>query len=140
MNEIFANLFELWGVFYIETENFSDQLYEYNIYTPIGWFLMISCVVWMLLYYKLIDHVNFARWYHWLIWLVLLCLINFGFAYYWSTTELEFHFQEANGGEPPYSGEYVNFSLVIVLYTAIFGIIWSLIFKRFAINTKTTPF
>jgi hypothetical protein len=136
MNEIFANLYELWGVFYIETENFSDQLYNYNIYTPIGWVLMISCVVWMLLYYKLIDHVNFARWFHWLMWLVFLCLINFGFAYYWSTTELDFYFD----GDAPYSGEYVNFSLVNVLYAAVFGIFLSLIFKRFAINTKTTPF
>ena len=139
MNEFFASLYELWGLAYISYENFSDQMYEYEVYTPIGWFLIVSAIVWMLIYYKVLDHVNFSRWYHWMLWLILLCVFNFGFAYYWSYTELNFHFQEANK-ELPYSGEFTNFSLVNVLYAVCLAMICTMIMKRFAVNTKKTPF
>jgi hypothetical protein len=138
MNEIFASIYEAGGLFYIEFEDFSNQLYNYEIYTPIGWVLILSSLIWMFLYYK-IDHVNFSRWYHWLIWLAILCAINFVFAYYWSVKELTLHFEE-EGIQMPYSGEFVNFSLINVLYAIVLGILLSLMLKKIAVNTKTTPF
>ncbi len=138
MNEIFASIYEAGGLFYIEFEDFSNQLYNYEIYAPIGWVLILSSLIWMFLYYK-IDHVNFSRWYHWLFWLAILCVINFVFAYYWSVKELTLHFEE-EGIKMQYSGEFVNFSLINVLYALVLGIVLSLMLKKIAVNTKTTPF
>jgi len=137
MNEFFATIYEAGTVFYFN--DFSDQLYQHEVYAPIGWFLLISSPLWMTIYYRLIDHVNFSRWFHWLLWLVILCIFNFCFAYFWSSTELTDKYQIA-GREVPFSGEFVNFSLVNVLYSIVLALVFSLVLKKFAVNTKRTPF
>jgi hypothetical protein len=137
MTEFFASLYELGDMFYFDT--FSNDMYDYDIYMTIGWFLIASSLVMMFVYYIVIDHPKFSRWFHWALWILILATINFGFAYYWSSTELGFIYEDI-GTEVPYSNEFTNFSIVNAIWSIVFGFIFSIALKWRAVSARRTPF
>lgn len=137
MNEAFASLYEGWGIFWLG--NFSNDLYNNNIYMPVGLILLGSTLVWMAIYYYLIDHPSFAKWYHWLIWLLLLCTANFIVANSMSFTRLDALYA-AQGKELPYYMEFSTFGFVNALWAFILGFVVSLMIKGKSVMCKRTPF
>ena len=137
MTQVFASIYELGNLFYFP--GFSDDMYENDLYMTIGWFMIVSSLIWMIIYYIVIDHPKFARWYHWLLWVAALALINFGFAYYWTTTELEFIYEEMDQ-IVPHSSEFANYSIVNALWSMVLGLLLSPLLKLRATSTRRTPF
>ena len=54
MNDLFAPLYEGWGLFYLD--NFSDDLYNARLYIPIGLTMLLSSLALMGVYYYVINH------------------------------------------------------------------------------------
>lgn len=67
MNDFFANLFELWGAAIIENSqaSFSNQMYDNGLYPSIGLLMCISAVLFVILYYFIINHARLSKWYWW---------------------------------------------------------------------------
>jgi len=137
MNEIFAPVYEGWGIFWLG--DFSNDMYSNNLYTPVALTLIFSSIIWMLIYYYVIDNPRFARAWHWLIWMLLLCGINFAVANYISVSKLS-ELYTALGKDVPYYSEFTTFSFVNALWTFIFAFIVSLLIKGKSVMCKRTPF
>lgn len=132
MNDLFAPLYEGWGLFYLD--NFSDDLYNSSLYIPIGLTLVLSAAALMAVYYYVINHPRFNRWYHWLLYAVIIGAINFGVAYYISYQTISELYEQ-----DPYQSQYYTFGLVNFLYALVFSFLFSYILRWWSINCATTP-
>ena len=132
MNDLFAPLYEGWGLFYLD--NFSDDLYNARLYIPIGLTMLLSSLALMGVYYYVINHPRFNRWYHWLLYVVLIGLLNFGVAYFISYNEISQLYEQ-----DPYNSQYYTFGLVNFLYTCLFSTLFSYLIRWWSINCATTP-
>jgi len=137
MNELFAPFYEGWGLFYLD--QFSDDMFKYSLYVPIGLTLILSTSLMLVVYYYAIDHPKFAKWYHWLIWVLLICGINFIVAYYVSYNELDLIYAQKQQ-TLPYSTEFFSFSMFNAFWTLMFGLIVSALIKWKSVSCKRTPF
>lgn len=137
MNEIFAPLYEGWGLFWLG--DFSNDLYSNNLYTPVGLTMLVSSIIWMVIYYYVIDHPRFAKAWHWLVWILILCGINFAVANYVSFSQLTELYTEQEKDVPYYS-EFTTFSFVNALWTFIVAFAVSLLIKGKSVMCRRTPF
>ena len=120
MNDFFATIYELGSVFYLG--DFSDVVYDNNLYMPVGIVLSISSLVGMLIYYYIINHPRYARWYHWLGCAATVGVINAGYAYWTILSKLEIIYAEVDE-TVPFSTEFFSFSVVDFLWTLIFCLV-----------------
>ena len=132
MNDLLAPLYEGWGLFYLD--NFSDDLYNNRLYIPIGLTLLLSSVALMGIFYYVINHPRFNRWYHWLFYVMLIGALNFGVAYYISYTTLSQLYEQ-----DPYQSQYYTFALVNFLYAVVFSFLFSYLLRWWSVNAATTP-
>ena len=135
MNDFFANWYELLAYF----DNFSNDLYNQNLYITIGLCMVFIPVILLSIYYYMVDSVKFNKWYHWVILVVILAAINFCIAYFTSFNELSFIYEQQNKALP-YSSEFVGFSLINVLWTVLVSFVWSMMIKWGSKNCRRTPF
>ena len=132
MNEFFANIYELWYL-----DDFSTDMYNYNIYLSIGLTLIISCPLLILIYYKVIDHPHFSRLKHWLLYVLIIVLFNFGFAWFWASSEIDIIYD----GQQTFTFEsYLSFSLLNGIYAFVLSFLISIPMKKISNNCSTTPF
>jgi hypothetical protein len=136
MNDFFAALYEGFhplNLFYIQ--DFSNEMYDSGAYVTIGVIMIFSSLILMTLYYYLLSsYGNLYKRLFWFIWLLIIAIINFAVAYYYSIVELEN--LQLNYGFT----EHFNFSIVNVLWTVIFSFLFSLILKFKSIQGSRTPF
>jgi len=135
MNDFFASWYELLAYF----DGFSDDMYNQNLYITIGLCMILIPIAVLAIYYYVVNSVKFAKWWHWLLLVVVLCVINFGIAYGVSYNELSYLYEQQNK-TLPYSMEFVSFSLVNALWTFVVSFIWSMIIKWGSKNCRRTPF
>jgi hypothetical protein len=136
MNDLFSALYELFG--YIQ--DFSDNLYETGVNIPVGIVMVLLSAVGMASYYFAINHPKFNRWFHWLLVVGVLALINFGIAWAMSDSALYDYFQGVNQ-EIPYSTiDFVTYSVVNAVWSVVFSFIFSLCMKWGSSNAKYSPF
>ena len=123
------------SIFYIN--DFSQAMYEADAYTSVGLIMFISTLVMEGLYYYILS--NYGNMYKlsaWFTWLLLIAVINFIVAYMSSMSALN---QSEPGNTYTFS-QYFTFSMVNVLWAAIFSFIFSLILKIKSICASKTPF
>lgn len=143
MNDFFAMIYEAGDLFYMN--EFSNDLYNYSLYIPVGLTLIISSIIGLVLYYYVIDNPRFAKWWHWLFWVLIFCVINFAVGYYLTYTELDIKYAEMEM-QLPYSSEFLTFSLENALYTFFFCFGASFLIKGIgslvglSVMTRKTPF
>jgi hypothetical protein len=137
MNDIFASLYELFAYF----EGFSDDLYENKLYIPVGLSMSVGSLIGIIIYYYGINHPRFNRWYHWLITVLTVCIINFGIAYSVVINGLDNIYASQNQ-EIPYSAEILIFSLINAIWTLIASFVFSFVRKigKWSYNCRNTPF
>lgn len=136
MNEFFAMLYEGFhplDLFYIP--DFSNDMFHSGAYVTIGWAMLISAFVLEAVYYYFISSFgNLYRRIYWFIWLVVIAVVNFAVAYYYSNMAME-------DMELVYGfTEYFNFSMVNVLWAVLFSFAFSLVLKLKSIKGSRTPF
>ena len=135
LNLFFATWYELLAYF----AGFSDDLYNENLYLHIGLYMVFIPVAVLTLYYYAVNSVTFNKWWHWLILVIILALINFGLAYRITYIELSYLYEQQNS-ELPYSSEFVSFALINLIWTIVVSIVWSFLIKWGSKNCKRTPF
>lgn len=132
MNELFASIYESKPIgFY--NPNFSQEVFNAYLYQKYGIVLIISTLLTVLLYYKLLDKPKFSKISVWIIVLVFTVLINFGYLLVDSRT-----FLEANGFQ--FEGEYMSLAISNGIYCLILFVVFSLIVKNFSISNSKVPF
>lgn len=141
MNDFFANLFELWGLAIIENSqaSFSDQMYDNALYPPIGLVMIISAVLFTIIYYFIINHARLSRWYWWGLGGLIVAVLNFFTS--WGIADGKLYQIYVNAGmQYPFSFiDILPFSLIVAMWAFIVYLLASVIFKRFSINSRHTP-
>lgn len=141
MNDFFANLFELWGLAIIENSqaSFSDQMYYNALYPPIGLVMIISAVLFTIIYYFIINHARLSRWYWWGLGGLIVAVLNFFTS--WGIADGKLYQIYVNAGmQYPFSFiDILPFSLIVAMWAFIVYLLASVIFKRFSINSRHTP-
>jgi len=133
MNNFFATLYE--SLFFIDTNNFSENMFLSGAYVSIGLIMVISSLISELLYYYFIS--NYKMFYkrtYWFLWIAFTSLINFIVAY-----SISFSAMAANGDIYTFI-EYFSFSMVNILWTMAFCFLFSIVFKFKSIRASRTPF
>jgi hypothetical protein len=137
MNAFFTTIYELGSVFYLG--DFSDYLHRNDLYMPVGFVMVISSLVGMLIYYYVLNHPRYDKWYHWFGCVVVVGIINAVSAYWVVLSKLEIVFAREDE-EVPFSTEFFSYSIVDFLWTLIFCFVFSLLVKWGSSNCRKTPF
>lgn len=136
MNAFFAMLYEGFhplDLFYIP--DFSDSMFESGAYVTIGLIMIFSTLLMESIYYYLLSsYGSLYKRVFWFVWLLVIAIVNFSVAYYYSMDALE-----DNGMDYAFT-DYFNFSMVNVLWATIFSFVFSLILKVKSIRGSRTPF
>ena len=123
------------NLFYIN--EFSNAMFSADAYTSIGLIMLFSSFVLIALYYYVFSNYgNLHKRSYWLLWLLIIAIINFAVAYTSSLSSL-------NNYEPSNTytfSQYFTFSMVNVLWAVIFSFIFSLILKLKSTCASRTPF
>lgn len=142
MNDFFASIYEGFNplnIFYIEF--FSDDMYESGVYSTIGWLMILSSILVVVLYYFFIS--NLGKLYKTAFWLVIIgviALINYMIGFYFSMNAMNDFYTTSEEGNPYGFFEYSQFGLYNVLWAVLLSIIVSLIVKGKSIKASKTPF
>jgi hypothetical protein len=128
MNEIFAPLYEL--LYY--TSPFSDDLYQEQLYAPLGIIALLSALLIAVLFYYVINRPSFSRWYHWLIMLGICFGINYA-------TGVSIPKSKLSPLNPAYSSEYWTFAIFNSILAILLYIIFSFMIRWWSTNCKRTP-
>ncbi|MGB7529560.1 hypothetical protein [Sphingobacterium cellulitidis] len=132
MNELFASLYEFEPIgFY--NPNFSQEVFSAYLYQKYGLVLLISTLIFVFIYYKVLDKPFFAKFRYWFI--VLIIIVSFNFAYLLIDCRTV---MDAAGFK--FEGEYVSLAISNGIYCSILFLILSLIVKNISINNSKVPF
>ena len=138
MDEFFANLYELYGRAFLV--QFSDDMYDNGFYNSIGIVMFTSIVVVGLLYYYIINHPRWNRWFWWLLIGFLLAVANSITAWVMANNMLDKLYTDA-GMQMSYGlAQFLPFSVVAGVLTLFFFFIFSFIIKWGSRNCKNSPF
>jgi len=109
-----------------------DPIFATDIYPFVGLFTLIFALVFAVVFYIILGRSRpvWDKTVHWVVTMVILLIIAFGFAYNNAQTVTE---EDENSF-------FYKFAMVNTLYAFIYYVIFSLIFKRFSIFAKRTPF
>lgn len=131
MKEVIAKFFEFGGSFLSIA---ADDLYDY-VYTPMAFIMLAFVVLSTLAYYIFFDRPRFHRWWHWLTIMGVTVALVFVIGIIYTTSAFN------NQGLVDYGIlDYVEFLITLILYSALFFFIFSLIIKGFSTNRTKTPF
>lgn len=136
--EFFSNLYELWGNFTLG--DFSNDMFHNGIYSPIGIAMLISAVIWMMLYYYAINHPKWGKVSIWLLWLAGLGVLNFIFAYGICYSQLKPIYEDQGIEMPSYWSDIMTFSFENGLISMITAAAISVIIKGKSSVLKNVPF
>lgn len=132
MNELFAQVFELFGLAY--QGQLSEDLYDNNIYTTIGLITIALALLAALFYYIILDRPKGVNWSTWLLYgivaVVLLLIVN----------SLYLGARFDNIPLDYYIEDYLGFLLVTGIWGLLFYFVFSMIIKSFSVNRRRSPF
>lgn len=137
MNDFFAEIEEVFG--YIVLDSFSDDLYDNNLYINLGFTLFGFSLIWMIIYYYVVNHPRLSSFKNWLIWIIIGGIINFFLTYSISFNQIsEICINEQR--EMNYSNEFSILSLINFCWTLILCFIFSAVLKIKSSNASQIPF
>lgn len=134
MYDFIANIFELWGGFYLGS--FSDYMYKAGLYTPVSLITLLVPLVVLFIYYKPLDHIKLAKKWVWWVMALVLCLITSGWSTYVSFWGIDEYLYEKKIQVSGIIGfNYLEFAGIVFLYTFVLCILFSLLWSR-TVSTK----
>ena len=137
MNDFFTQLYDS----LITNPDFADDLYNTNTYVTVGIVMVLVSLIGMALYYYgLSNYKDFSKLSGWLTCLVVLAIINFGLAWFFAHEEIANVYKNSEQGDPFIMTNYLWFSLINMMYSAIFSFVFSLGLKIKSVCASKTPF
>ena len=139
MADLYANFLELWGLAYLG--DLSKYMYKADLYSIVFFvMLLLPLVVWVF-YYKVIDNIKLARVSTWMIILAVVFVLTGLFSYIFSYTEVIDYLHQHNITRYSISyGDIFTLSLIASLWSVVFSIIFSWVFKNLSIKCRNIPF
>lgn len=141
MDAFFANLYELFGLTFLG--GFSQDMYqngENSFYVPIGIVMFASIIVVGVLYYYVINHPRWNRWFWWLLIGLLLAVANSITAWVMADSMLVKLYEQAEMVMPYGIEVFLPFCVVAGALTLFFFFVFSFIIKWGSRNCKHSPF
>lgn len=142
MEDFFAAIYEGFhplDLFYIK--DFSEDMYSSGVYVSIGLIMLFSSLFLMALYYfALSNYGNFYKKIYWLLWILIICIINFFVGYYNSLMAMEDTYANSENGHPYWFTQFFTFSMINVIWTFFFCFVFSMILKIKSVCASKTPF
>ena len=137
MNTFFANWYELSG----QMEGFSDDMFTNGLYLLPGIWMILIPMGLLTIYYYAINASSFNRWWHWLLLVILIGIINFFIGYGTAFNGISEIYNQLNS-EPGYSLsiDSLTFGFINALWSMIIAFLWSMIIKWGSSNCRRTPF
>lgn len=133
MNDFFAALYEL--ITSQETD-LSKLLYDNKIYIPVGIVMLLLSLGGMVIYYYVINHPRFCRWYHWFLTAFVFCLVNFAVAYLMADGVV----WDTYGTTDGFVLQIITFAFANAFWTLLFSFAFSMGVKWKSTNAKHSPF
>ena len=149
MKEIFAPIYETWfGLYNQAYDLIFRNLFQNDGYVEFGLsFILIPLICWLLFYY--VWNYPYGKILHWLIWLLITCIIVFGVTYSIANTQIFASGNQAlNDAISDESTGYKKFAENLPLQYAFYnsllalviGLLYSLILKQFSKIQIHLPF
>lgn len=149
MKDLFTPIYEIFfGIYNSEFELISDHLYNNGGYIKLGLiFTILPLLLWGVFYFA--WRFPYGRFWHWLLWLVIICIVIIGVTYGTANSEI---FASSNQelidaiGDPDSGYElYANslplkYALINGFLSIIAGFIYSFILKQFSKIQMHLPF
>jgi hypothetical protein len=140
INDFFATLYQYLTDLLCQNLDFTPQLYDNFIFEEIGVKMVSFSLIWMFIYYYGVS--NYGNLYSlkkWLVWVLIICIINFMVCYYFTEYDIYLIFKPQ---ESPFTfwSEYFPFAVVNVFWTIIFCFAFSLVLKIKSTRASKTPF
>lgn len=133
-----ANIYELWGAAYFD--GFSADMYDINAYAPIFIWMIVSIVFVNITYYYIVNNPRLSRWWHWMIFNLVISLLNFAIGWGISYGKL-FDLYNAQNMDLPYFAmtEFFQFASICFCWTFVLFFIFSMIIKWGSSQCKHSP-
>lgn len=139
MNDIVANIYELWGLEYLG--DFSKYMYRADLYSSVFLVMFISSIIILFIYYKPLDHIQLAKKWIWALIVLALGLICSLAAYNIAVTGIDDYLFQNNIKQTQIkNSDFMTFSCIVFGWTVLLSFIWSVLFKYFSINSRKIPF
>lgn len=139
LKDLIANFYELWGNAYLG--NFSDLMYNNDLYFPIAIYSILVALVLTLAYYYVIDRPGTAKLSIWGLNILVAAIINFIVAYYTASSNLtDIYNNEGIKLPTAFSSDMLVMSLINSMWTALLMFVLSLVFKWKSTNSSYVPF
>ena len=118
IKDFIANIYELWGAAYFE--GFSADMYDINAYAPIFIWMIVSIVFVNITYYYIVNNPRLSRWWHWMIFNLVISLLNFAIGWGISYGKL-FDLYNAQNMDLPYFAmtEFFPFASICFCWTFV---------------------
>ena len=139
MNEFCANFYALWH--YYDLGDFSRYMYESGAYPAVFYVMLAFIVVPLVLYYVVIDHIQLARWWKWLV-MVFVCSLACAIvgALMGNATVDQYLIEKNIHHTSIVDTAVVSFGLIVFAWTAVLSFVASLLFQHLSVKSRRIPF
>lgn len=134
MKELIANMYELWGVNYLDA--FSSIMFDNDIYRVIAIYTLPMALALTAIYYYVIDRPRTSKLWVWITWLLGIGVIAFGIAY----ITVENSFYSIDQIPSDYTEELIIFSVTNMVWAMIIMFLFSILIKWKSTNSSHVPF
>ncbi len=137
--DIISNILELFGAAYLG--DFSKYMFQSGAYSPVFYVMLLLPLIVAFVYYIVLDHILLAQTRKWLF-------IGGGTAAVATVVALIIAHQKIEGFTFSQniidagigSADFLSFGFIIFVYSALFFLVFSLIFKSFSSRSRNIPF
>lgn len=139
MNDFCANFFELWS--YYDLGDFSKYMYRAGLY-PTAFYIMLAFVlVPLILYYIIVDHIQLARWYKWLMIVLTANFLGAVTCAVLAQSGIDDYLIKMNIHNTVISGsESVSFGVIVFAWSMVLSLLFSLALQHGSVKCRRIPF
>jgi len=139
MNDFFAAIYDLGGMFPIGYNgDFSYALWQHNLFATFGLISWSIVVVFLVVFYFVLNHPRVNRWYHWLLFGFVASIINAFLGYILTYNKFSF-LPDFGFDYEYYVFAFANFMVAFMSFMLFTAVIRIANLSQFSRNCSTCP-
>ena len=138
MNDIFAEIQELFGLIYIQ--GLSNDLYDNEIYFSLCISLFSISFIWMALFYFGLRSPRWGTLRKWLLWMIIGSIINSIISFLIVQNSIAEIYLSQNLEIPYTFSQFLSISFSNFISSSFISFFYSFLLKRRSINSSKIPF
>ncbi|MGV4463948.1 hypothetical protein ACQ1PR_10225 [Ornithobacterium rhinotracheale] len=125
---------------------FNQDYSNVEYFTRIGLFTIVTTLIFVYVFYYVINHPRFSRWYHWLISLIVYFVWSYVYVYnlvYSGVVEDCLLYRKNENGEDIQlitGTDFFGLAFTVAIFTAFLFLLFSIVLKWKSRNAKHCPF